>query len=97
MSSVVLPAPLSAIGDFAFYKCAFSEVKIPSAVTRIGANAFANCQQLQRVDAAPALPPVITSPFANCHSGLKIYVAAEAVEAYKITWSEYSDRIVAAE
>ena len=57
LTSIVLPAGLTSIGDDAFYGCTeLASINIPSSVTRIGDVAFYNCKSLTSI----AIPNSVT-------------------------------------
>ena len=65
-----------------------------SELTSIGARAFYYCQNLESVYCLAPTPPTIG---ASCFSAnaidRKIYVLADAVEAYKTKWKAYANAI----
>ena len=58
LTSYVIPASVTRIGEFAFSRCeSLTEVVIPNSVTNIGKRAFANCCSLTEV----VIPNSVTS------------------------------------
>ena len=99
LTSVNIPNSVTTIGSFAFEDCtSLTSVNIPDSVTSIGNFAFYECYSLTSVYCKATTPPALdgTYIFDSNDSGRKIYVPAEAVEAYKSAtrWSEYADAIV---
>ena len=95
LTAIELPSTIKKIGGYAFQNCDLREIEIPAAVTRIDEMAFngnANLKVIRCLSATPA--EIGTAPFEK-PEGLKIYVPAEAVNAYKEKWSDYKDYIVA--
>ena len=98
LTSVNIGDSVTTIGNHAFYRCtSLTSVTIPDSVTTIDGSAFYNCTSLTSVYCKATLPPSLghTSVFDSNGSGLKIYVPAESVDAYKsaTNWSEYADAI----
>ena len=96
--SVTIPDSVTTIGEDAFAWCrSLTSVTIPDSVTSIGSFAFSSCYSLTSVYCNAITPPAGGGAmFYDNASGLKIYVPAESVEAYKSAsgWSEYADDIV---
>ena len=96
LTAIELPSTIKKIGGYAFQNCDLREIEIPAAVTQIDEMAFngnANMKVIRCLGTTPAA--LGTAPFEK-PEGLKIYVPAEAVNAYKEKWSDYKDYIVAA-
>lgn len=98
--AITLPESLIEIGYYAFGSCEFMyDITIPKNVTRIGNNAFLYCRDLNTIYCKPTTPPELGySVFGyEYRPEIKIYVPAEAVDAYKQAeyWSEYADNIFA--
>ena len=50
LTSIEIPASVTSIGDYAFYKCSgLTSIEIPSSVTSIGKSAFRDCSGLKDV------------------------------------------------
>lgn len=101
-SHVVIPATLEGKPVVAIGKAAFSEnpsvqsITIPASVTSIGAMAFAGANNLNMVIAKGSNPaPLGTNVFGSSSMISNIYVPADAVDAYKTSWSDYSSYIKA--
>jgi len=106
---VVIPNPVTVIGDDAFCECSgMTIVDIPSSVTAIGDSAFYGCSSLTSVTMDATTPPTFDISdfdfsdfdrrafFDNNGTGLKIYVPAASVNVYKKAegWDEYSEDIL---
>ena len=96
MTNIMLPKTIKTIQDYAFASCSsLQEIELPAALTEIGSCAFADCQDLRTVRVLATTPATLsgTDQFQK-NEGLRIYVPAAAVEAYKKAWTEYKDYIV---
>jgi hypothetical protein len=95
VTSVTLPASITAIPNNAFYECtALRNITLPATVTSIGSWAFYGCSAFTEVIVLNETPPVVgSSAFPN--SVRTIGVPASAVDAYKEAdfWSTYAGRI----
>ena len=68
LKSVQLPASLTSIGDYAFYKCAVLEsIELPSNLTSIGEYAFSECHP-KKVIIPSAVTNIEASAFYGCSS-----------------------------
>jgi hypothetical protein len=92
MTTVSLPA-LTSVGSNAFRSwTTLTTITLPATVTSIAANAFTDCFNLVSVtierEATP-LTTVTATSFNNTAAGLKIYVPAVSLDAYKAAnvWS----------
>ena len=95
LTAIELPSTIKKIGGYAFQNCDLREIELPAAVTLIDEMAFngnANLKVIRCLGDTPAALGI--APFEK-PEGLKIYVPAEAVNAYKEKWSDYKDYIVA--
>ncbi|MCR8893764.1 leucine-rich repeat protein [Bacteroides sp. ET336] len=97
LTSIDFPVALNTIGNYAFFGCSpLKSIEIPSGVTGIGAGAFGDCSSLSTATFLGETPPVhIGHVFYQCTALSDIYVPAGSVDAYKKTWFEYADKIVA--
>lgn len=67
LSTVKLPANLTAINDSAFQGCSsLGNISIPDSVTTIGANAFNGCIMLREIRLPDSLQKLDISSFQNC-------------------------------
>ena len=97
LTDIELPSTIKKIGGYAFQFCDLREITIPAAVTLIDEMAFSANDHLKVIRCLGTTPATLgTAPFPK-PNGLKIYVPAEAVDAYKQAWSDYKDYIVADE
>lgn len=97
LTSIDFPVALNTIGNYAFFGCSLlKSIEIPSGVTGIGAGAFGNCSSLSTATFLGETPPVHIGHVFYQYTALSdIYVPAGSVDAYKETWFEYADKIVA--
>ena len=96
LTNIVLPKTIKTIQEYAFASCtSLQEIDLPAALTEIGSCAFADCQDLKTIRVLGTTPATLsgTDQF-NKNNGLKIYVPAASVDAYKTAWAEYKDYIV---
>ena len=96
LSNIVLPSTIKTIQPFAFASCyKLTEIELPAAVTEIGEEAFNDCTTLTTIRVLGTTPAKLTGKTQFSHvDGLKIYVPAASVEAYKTAWAAYKDYIV---
>lgn len=94
----VIPENVTTVGCYAFYSCnSLTSVTIPEGVTTIGEYAFYSCRQLATVYCKPITTPEIGGNVFDDSAGPMdciIYVPTESVDAYKESWSKYSENIV---
>lgn len=97
LTSIDFPVALNTIGNYAFFGCSLlKSIEIPSGVTGIGAGAFGDCSSLSTATFLGETPPVHIGHVFYQYTALSdIYVPAGSVDAYKETWFEYADKIVA--
>lgn len=109
LTSVTIPNSVKTIESAAFVECPFTEITIPSSVTKIGyydvdtmlGGCFSQCESLNKVIIEATTPPTLygSSNFNYEQSGdgtsYPILVPPSSVDLYKAApgWSEYSDRI----
>ena len=96
MTNIVLPKTIKHIDEYAFASCSsLQEIELPAAVSEINACAFADCKDLRIVHVLGTTPAKLngTDHFQK-NDGLKIYVPAASVDAYKKAWEAYKDYIV---
>jgi hypothetical protein len=87
ITSLTLPVGLTTIGNYAFSRCsALAFVDIPTSVTNIGSNAFANTI-LDTIIVRATTPPTLVAANAipSANANLKIYVPDDSVTAYTNT------------
>lgn len=100
-SHVVIPSSLEGKPVVAIGKAAFSDnsgvqsITIPASVTSIGAMAFGGSGNLNMVIIKGSNPASMGNNVFGSSMISKIYVPADAVDAYKTSWSKYSDLIKA--
>jgi len=96
MTNIALPKTIKTIQEYAFASCSsLQEIELPAALTEIGSCAFADCQDLKTIHVLGTTPATLTGTDQfNKNDGLKIYVPAASVDAYKTAWAEYKDYIV---
>lgn len=66
VTSLVLPATITEIGQGAFAGTKITSVAIPASVTKIGESAFTECSQLKSVTIPASVTTIGQSAFANC-------------------------------
>ncbi|MBQ5493999.1 MAG: leucine-rich repeat domain-containing protein, partial [Prevotella sp.] len=96
LTAIELPSTIKKIGGYAFQNCDLREIEIPAAVTRIDEMAFNGNANMKVIRCLGTTPAALGTAVFEKPEGLKIYVPAEAVNAYKEKWSDYKDYIVAA-
>ena len=70
LTSLNLPASITAIGDFAFYNCSrLTSLNLPVSITEIGKDAFWNCSGLTSLNLPAGITEIGESTFCEC-SGL---------------------------
>ena len=99
IKAVILPKCAVSIGEEAFYKCkALNQITIPASVTSIGKEAFFSCESLKLVGINSKMPfKLESSVFDFCHYLLRIVVPKGTLPFFKMSWSNYSYRIVESE
>ncbi len=96
LTNIVLPRTIKTIEDYAFTSCsALQEIELPAAVATIGNQAFDDCKDLKTIRVLADKPATLagSNQFSK-NEGLKIYVPAASVDAYKKAWAAYKDYIV---
>ena len=89
MSNIVLPKTIKTIQPFAFASCSsLQEIELPASISEIGDEAFNDCPVLTTIRVRGTTPAKLTgkSQFSYV-DGLKIYVPAASVDAYKTAWA----------
>lgn len=67
LTTVKLPATITAVGDYAFYSCeSLTEIIIPNSVTYIGQGGFGSCNSLVNVTLPNNLTCIENSAFISC-------------------------------
>ncbi len=75
VTSVILPADITAIGEYAFYDCVdLSSINIPNGVQSIGNNAFAYCASLKSLHIPDSVTSIGSGAFGWCNSLTSINV-----------------------
>jgi hypothetical protein len=95
--SINIPQYITIIPTGCFYDCdGMTDIYLPENVRLIQSKAFGECSGLVNFTCYAIDPPSIYSDtFSGMNEHLKIYVQAESVNAYKLTWSAYANNIVA--
>jgi len=78
LTSIEIPASVTSIGDWAFYRTAITSITIPASVTTIGESMFDNCTSLETVIFAPnsQLQTISRRAFHACTSLTSIEIPA---------------------
>lgn len=80
-SSIILPAGLETIGEWAFYYCkSLSSVMLPSSLKRINFDAFSDCFSLSSVHLPDGLIYLGRNAFGNCTSLTSIVLPASLMD-----------------
>ena len=75
LTSYVIPASVTRIGDRAFSRCeSLTEVVIPNSVTNIGKGAFANCCSLTEVVIPNSVTSIGDRAFSGCRSLTEVVI-----------------------
>lgn len=72
--------PVTAVGDRAFLRSAFSTVQIPDSVERIGDGAFTGCGNLTEIQFPSALTSIGNSAFSGCLSLTEVRIPDSVTE-----------------
>jgi len=82
--STVMPADITAIGEYAFSGSGLTTIQIPNSVTYIGENAFSYNPGLTNIDLPDGITSIKDYTFYNCSSLLSVKIGAD------VTSIEYS-------
>lgn len=96
LSEVVIPNAITDIADNAFNGITtLKNVFLGENVSSIGAGAFAGCTGIERYEIKALTPPFIETTSLAVNNNTKIYVPAEALQAYlnNSNWSVYASHI----
>ena len=75
LTSYVIPASVTRIGEFAFSRCeSLTKVVIPDSVTNIGKRAFANCSSLTEVVIPNSVTNIGKGAFHKCESLTEVVI-----------------------
>ena len=75
LTSYVIPASVTRIGEFAFSRCeSLTKVVIPDSVTNIGKRAFANCCSLKKVVIPNSVTNIGKGVFHKCESLTEVLI-----------------------
>ena len=75
LTSYVIPASVTRIGEFAFSRCeSLTKVVIPDSVTNIGKRAFANCCSLTEVVISDSVTSIGDHAFSLCRSLTEVVI-----------------------
>ena len=93
--TIAIPSSLTSLPIRCFYfDTGLSSLDIPSSITSIGNEAFYNCVNINYIVFYNTTPPTLgNNVFDNTNENFKIFVPSESVDAYKIAWSEYANKI----
>ena len=84
LAHVDIPASVTTIDKCAFYYAGITELTIPSGVTRIEENTFANCRKLKRAVLPDGITFIGNSAFSECHEleDINIPTSLETIREY---------------
>lgn len=86
LTSITIPENVTTIGRSAFRGSGLTTLEIPAGVTSVGPNAFYNCKSLESLYCKGSIPPALTGRGSLFDPVPKIFVPANAVDAYKAAW-----------
>ena len=66
ITEAYIPSTITEIGDYTFYKAAFSSINIPSSCTRIGLGAFESCTNLKEIYIPSSVVSIGEQAFWGC-------------------------------
>lgn len=97
ISKLDIPNGVTEISKMSFSQCyCLDSLVIPASVTKLDDMAFDYCFALSRVVCQSATPPKLGNNSISQFNGERLYVPAEAVEAYKASdWAEFFAEIIA--
>lgn len=79
ITGIKLPDSIKEIGDYAFKKCAFNRISLPTSLLTTGTGAFNGCQQLEEVIFPEGFKSIGADCFAECPNISKVYLP-ESIE-----------------
>jgi hypothetical protein len=82
--NTVIPEGIQAIGNYAFYGCPITDIRIPSSCTFIDKDAFAGCEQISSLDLPANLKLIYDYAFTDC-KGIKSLNIPQYVETINRT------------
>ena len=96
LTFITIPDSIISIENAAFSSCTgLTSITIPDSVISIGYYAFVDCTGLTSITISSTTPPTLgIGAFDNTNNS-PIYVPSDSVDAYKSSWSTYTDRIQA--
>ena len=95
LGSISLPSTIKRIGHDALANTGLREIEIPASVTEIEQDAFLGSSALNTIVVRGETPATLSgSNQFDKHDGLRIYVPAASIDAYKTAWSNYAQYIV---
>lgn len=100
LESIMLPPHLTEIPTSLFHRCySLRSVTIPADVSSIGLALFVDCVNMEEVTCLATTPPVaaIYSFYSLQPNQVKLYVPADAIEAYKAAavWKDFNVQPIA--
>ena len=84
LETIVWPASLETIGDWAFGRAAISSLELPQTLRIIGNHAFSDCNNLKEIVLPEGINAVGTGTFSNCENLESLYLPAS------LTWIDIS-------
>ena len=90
LTSVVIPAGATSIGENAFFNCTLlSSFTVPSGVKKIGATAFNYCRALSKLTVPSSLNTVGKGAFSNCSKLTSVYYEGDVAGWCRIAGLEH--------
>ena len=88
--SLIIEEGITEIGKYAFYYSGITKISLPNSLTRIGAFAFAGCNNLTDIEIPVAVKTIEHSAFAYCRNIKNVHIQSNKVdiEAFAFGHSE---------
>ena len=82
LKTVIMPDSMRYIGGMAFYSSGITSIDIPEGVTRIEANTFGECENLEKVTLPESMVYIDSYAFRNCSSLKEINLPQNILEIW---------------
>ncbi len=95
MTDLFVPDGVESIGDYAFYNCHLTSIRLHQSVTSVGKQAFNNCPTIATITCEAMTPP-LWNDFAmfpsNVYNHSPLYVPRSSLTAYKADqcWGQFA-------